>query len=138
MKVPLKELVGEFKTFAFKGNMIDLAVAVVIGTAFSAVVASLVKHILMPIVSWPLGLISKAAGDYKTWHWGEVMIGQFIAEVVNFLLIAAAVFVMVVKLLGLLMKKGPPAVKPCPRCISDIPIAATRCKYCTSDVPAAG
>lgn len=141
MKVPMNQLVKEFKIFAFKGNMIDLAVAVVIGTAFSAVVNSLVKNILMPIVSWPLGLISDAAGDYKSWHLGPLMFGQFLAEILNFLLIAAAVFFLVVKLLGAIMRKaapppapGEPVVKECPRCLSEIPFKATRCKFCTSEL----
>jgi large conductance mechanosensitive channel len=143
MKVPVKELFKEFKVFAFKGNMIDLAVAVVMGVAFGKVIDALVKFILMPLVSWPLNLVSETVGDYRKWELGPVLIGQFLSELVTFLLIAVAVFIAVVKLVGTLVKKaappppvGIPVVKECPRCISDIPIKATRCKFCTSDLAA--
>jgi large conductance mechanosensitive channel len=143
MKVPVKELLKEFKVFAFKGNMIDLAVAVVMGVAFGKVIDALVKFVLMPLVSWPLNLVSETVGDYRKWELGPVLIGQFLSELVTFLLIAVAVFIAVVKLIGTLIKKaappppaGTPVVKECPRCISEIPIKATRCKFCTSELAA--
>ncbi len=101
----------EFKAFAFKGNMIDLAVGIVIGSAFGKVVESLVKNIIMPLVS----LIIPAQQSYQNWSFGladkQVPYGQFIAEFVNFVLIAFAVFIFVVKLIGWLTtakKEVPP------------------------------
>src|SRR5262245_10136018 len=83
-------LVGEFKQFAFKGNVIDLAVGVVIGAAFGKIIDSLVKHIIMPIIS----IILPAQQGYLAWNWvvrgKEVPYGLFIGEVVNFLIVALA------------------------------------------------
>jgi large conductance mechanosensitive channel len=139
MKIPLKDLAKEFKAFAFKGNMIDLAVAVIIGGAFGAVVNALVKNIIMPLVNLLIRAItgSDKPASYQTeWTWGGVQVGLFLGEVVNFLLVSGAVFIVIVKLLGFFMKKpaGPPTVKECPLCISEIPIKALRCKFCTGDV----
>ena len=139
MKMPMSDLVKEFKAFAFKGNLIDLAVAVVIGGAFGAVMSSLVKNIIMPLVNLIVRTVTggDSAGSYQTaWTWGGVQVGVFIGEIVNFLLVAAAVFIVIVKLLGFLMKKpeGPPTTKECPLCVSEIPIKATRCRFCTGDV----
>jgi large conductance mechanosensitive channel len=139
MKVPLRSLFDEFKAFAFKGNMIDLAVAVIIGGAFGKVVDSLVKAVIMPLINVIVRLIThsdKPAAYQTEWTWRGIQFGAFIGEVVNFLIVAAAVFVMMVKLLGFFMKKkaGPPTVKECPLCISEIPIKATRCRFCTAEV----
>ena len=110
--------------------MIDLAVAVIIGTAFGAVVNSLVKNMLMPVLSY---LLPSQEG-YRGWHIGRVEIGTFISEVINFLIISLAVFIMVVKILGSLVKKavqepapGEPTTKECPYCLSMIPFKASRC-----------
>jgi large conductance mechanosensitive channel len=98
----------------------------------------------MPLVGWVVGLVFKGDGGYRAWHIGPIEIGAFLGEVLNFLAIAAAVFVVVVKIMGSLVKKavpagpvGVPVVKECPRCISEIPIKATRCKYCTTELGAA-
>jgi large conductance mechanosensitive channel len=118
--------------------MIDLAVAVVIGTAFGAVVNSLVKDVLMPILSY----VVPSQDSYQTWHFGKVAIGKFLSEIVNFAVIALAVFIMIVKLLGAIMKKAapPPApsepvTKECPLCLSVIPMKARKCGHCTADLP---
>jgi large conductance mechanosensitive channel len=129
----VKSLLGEFKTFAFKGNVIDLAVAFVIGAAFGAVVTSLVNNIIMPAVSY----VAPAA-DYKGWMIGRIQIGLFIGAVVNFLIIALAVFLAIVKMRQLIVKPPPaaaPTTKPCPACAMEIPIKAVRCPHCTSDIP---
>lgn len=134
------KLLDEFKAFAFKGNMIDLAIAVVIGGAFGSVVNSLVKNVIMPLV----GYVLPGKGGYTEWKLGEVMIGAFLGDVVNFLIIAAAVFIAIVKVLGFLMKMkkkeaAPPAeptTKECPMCCSTIPIKAKKCGNCTADLPA--
>jgi large conductance mechanosensitive channel len=133
------KLLQEFKAFAFKGNMIDLAVAVIIGAAFGAVIASLVKNIIMPLLSYVM------PGDsYRTWQIGRVEIGAFLAEAVNFLIIASAVFLVIVKLLGTLMKRVVPVPAPkdppmreCPFCLSMIPVRARRCSHCAADLPPA-
>ena len=136
----MKGLWNEFKSFAFKGNMIDLAVAVVIGGAFGAVVTSLVKNIIMPLI----GYVIPSKGGYRGWHVGQLMIGEFLSDVVNFIIIAAAVFIIIVKLIGYLMKRAapPPASaepvsKECPFCLMVIPIKASRCAHCTSELPTA-
>lgn len=103
-------LLDEFKNFAFKGNVIDLAVGVIIGTAFGKIIDSLVKQIIMPLIS----LAIPGEQGYLTWKWvingKEVPYGLFIGEVLNFLIVALALYVFIVKFLGLLMKaKAAPA-----------------------------
>jgi large conductance mechanosensitive channel len=104
----------EFKQFAFKGNMIDLAVGIVIGSAFGKVVDSLVKSIIMPLVS----LLIPSQHGYVDWKIGigdkQVPYGQFIGDLVNFVIVAFAVFVFVVKFVGWLTKSKKPAPAPPP------------------------
>lgn len=97
----IKKFLEEFKAFAFKGNMVELAVAVVIGGAFGKVIDSLVKSVLMPLVSY---LVPASGGDYRSWTLGRIEIGAFLGEFINFLLIALAVFLAVVKLTQFLTK----------------------------------
>jgi large conductance mechanosensitive channel len=140
MKLKFSEMLGEFKEFAFKGNMIDLAVAVVLGAAFKTVIDAVVADIIMPIVS----VVTPGTGHtYETWHVWRFPIGHLIAVSLNFLLVAAAVFFVVVKIFGTVMKAthrkaGPdePTTKECPFCLSVIPIKATKCAHCTADLPA--
>ncbi len=123
----------EFKAFAFKGNMIDLAVAVVIGGAFGKVIDSLVKNVIMPLVSYVL----PTKGGYETWQLGRIQIGPFLSDTVSFLILALAVFLVIVKMVCMLMKKPappPPNTKDCPKCLMAIPLAATKCGHCTSDL----
>ena len=137
----VRNLWQEFKSFAFKGNLIDLAVAVIIGGAFGAVVNALVKHIFMPILSY---VIPTKGGGWMSWHIGRVEIGPFLGELLNFFAVALAVFIAIVKILGAVQKAafkppepaGAPTTKECPYCISLIPIKATRCAHCTSEQPA--
>ena len=93
-------LVEEFKTFAFKGNVLQLAVAVILGTAFGKIIESFVKNILMPLLS----LILPGGQPWAAWHWTfhgkTIAFGLFLGELVNFLLVAAALFLFVVKFLG--------------------------------------
>ena len=203
MKIPLKSLWSEFKGFAFKGNMIDLAVAVVIGGAFGTVIKALVDDVIMPSVSYVVTAASTAAktatdvaqeagskvglakgpssqpattqaSDTQpapappaavpaasappppappaekppekavdfTWLIGRIKIGDFIGSLVNFVIIAFAVFIVIVKLLGSVMKKvggtpkpSEPTTKECPECLSLIPLKAKRCAYCTAILP---
>ena len=96
-------LLDEFQNFAFKGNVIDLAVGVIIGAGFGKIIDSLVKHLIMPLISVIL------PGDgYKNWKWvingQEIPYGEFLGEVVNFLVVALVLFVFIVKFLGWIMK----------------------------------
>jgi large conductance mechanosensitive channel len=184
----------EFKTFAFKGNMIDLAIAVVIGAAFSGVINSLVQDIIMPSITYVTTTAQKAvttakdvaektaadvgvttqpastqpgaapaaaaaapppppspaaappAGSDKaveiSWKIGRIKIGNFIAQLINFMLVAFAVFILMVKLVGSVMKQvggtpepSEPTTKECPFCLSMIPIKAKKCAHCTADLP---
>ncbi|HVL36300.1 MAG TPA: large conductance mechanosensitive channel protein MscL [Burkholderiales bacterium] len=97
-------LLDEFKQFALKGNVIDLAVAVIIGAAFAKIIDSLVKHIIMPFI----GVVLPGDQGYLAWKWVingiEVPYGLFLGEVVNFLIVAAALFVFIVKFLGFVMR----------------------------------
>jgi large conductance mechanosensitive channel len=97
-------LVEEFKSFAFKGNVVDMAVGVIIGAAFGKIIDSLVKHIIMPTIS----VLLPGNQDYLNWKLiigaKEIPYGLFIGEVVNFLIIALALFVFIVKFLGFLTK----------------------------------
>ncbi|AMV39778.1 large conductance mechanosensitive channel protein MscL [Planctomyces sp. SH-PL62] len=97
-------LAEEFKAFAFKGNVIDLAVGVIIGAAFGKIVDSLVKSIVMPLLS----VVLPSNQGYQNWAWTirgqQVPYGQFLAEVVNFLIVAAALFFFIVKFLGWVMR----------------------------------
>lgn len=99
-----RTLLEEFRNFAFKGNVIDLAVGVIIGAAFGKIVDSLVKHLLMPLVS----LLVPGETGYLGWKWviggKEIPYGLFLGEVVNFLIIAAALYIFIVKFLGALMR----------------------------------
>ena len=133
---PVTSLWSEFKSFAFKGNMIDMAVGVVIGAAFGAVIKSLVDNIFMPLVSY----VSPST-SYTDWHFGKIMIGRFIADLITFLVVALAVFITIVKLLGAVMRKAAPAPAPsepttkeCPMCLSVIPLKALKCAHCTADL----
>lgn len=97
-------LLDEFKSFAFKGNVVDLAVGVIIGGAFGKIVDSLVKNVIMPIIS----VLVPGDQEYTKWAWvvngKEIPYGLFLGEVINFLIVAAALFIFIVKFLGWLMK----------------------------------
>jgi large conductance mechanosensitive channel len=109
-------LLDEFRNFAFKGNMIDLAIGVIIGAAFGKLVDSLVKNILLPLI----GALLPGKGGYEEWKWeiwgNKVPYGQFLADAVNFLLVSAAVFFFLVKFLGWMTQarkeEAPPPAPP--------------------------
>ena len=105
-------LLEEFKNFALKGNVVDLAIGVIIGAAFGKIVDSLVKHIIMPLI----GLILPGEQGYLGWklvvNGKEIPYGLFIGEIVNFLIIALALYIFIVKFIGLIIKSkeaAPPA-----------------------------
>ena len=115
----VSSLVEEFKNFALKGNVIDLAIGVIIGAAFGKIVDSLVKHILMPLIS----VVMPGEQGYLAWKWvingKDIPYGLFIGEIVNFVIVALALYIFIVKFLGLIMKKkeaeaAQPAVPPPP------------------------
>jgi large conductance mechanosensitive channel len=121
----------EFKEFALKGNVIDLAVAVVIGGAFGKIVSALVADIIMPLVGKLL-----PGGDWKTYELGGLKLGDFGGTVLDFFIVAAVLFVVVVKVMGAFKKPGPVTTKACPECCEVIPLAARRCRACTANQPA--
>ena len=131
-------LVKEFKAFAIKGNVIDLAVAVVIGAAFTKIVTAIVQGVVMPLV----GLVLPGPG-WTGYQIGVVKVGMVLGAVVEFLVVALVLFIVVVKVMGALRKKeaapaapAAPASKKCPECLEDIPLEARRCRACTSPQPA--
>jgi large conductance mechanosensitive channel len=127
-------MLNDFKAFLLRGNIIDLAVAVVIGGAFGAVVTSLVTNILTPLLAIP-GKVDFSAQELQIGG-GIIKYGKFINDVIAFVMIAAAIYFFVVRpvarLSSLRAKPGEPATKDCPECLSTIPIAARRCAHCTS------
>jgi large conductance mechanosensitive channel len=128
-----------FRDFILRGNVMDLAVAVIIGVAFTGIITALTNNIINPLLG---AVVGKPNFDYLVahLHGGEIKYGTFLTAIINFLLIAAVVyFFLVVPTQYLLKKSNPPAVAPpatkaCPQCLSDIPVAATRCKFCTQPV----
>ena len=127
-----------FKQFILRGNVLDLAVAVVIGAAFGAVVTALVKDLITPIIAAIVGK-PEFFNLFFTVNNSKFLIGDFINSIISFLLIALAVYFFVVLPVNTLMarirrgeKPPDPTTKTCPDCISEIPIGAKRCKYCTS------
>jgi large conductance mechanosensitive channel len=122
-------LFKEFKAFALKGNVIDLAVAVVIGTAFTKIVNAIVAELIMPLVGKVM-----PAGGWTGYTLGGIRIGVVFNEILQFLIVALVLFIVVVKFMGALQKKeaAAPSTKKCSECLEDIPIAARRCRACTS------
>ncbi len=128
---------GGFKKFLLRGNVVDLAVAVVIGAAFGAVVTAFVEAFITPLV----GLFTGAAGDFTTKTFTasgtDFPYGKFVQSLLSFVIIALVVYFFVVRPINRLMEKykTEPEVesttKPCTECLSSIPLAATRCAFCT-------
>ena len=123
-----------FRDFILRGNVVDLAVAVVIGVAFTAVVTALVTDILNPLIA---AIVGKPDFSYlvANVHGGVVKYGLFINSLISFLIVSAVIYFGVVmpleRLLARFKKPVPAATKACPQCLSDIPVAARRCSHCT-------
>jgi large conductance mechanosensitive channel len=133
-RIAVVSLLTDFKKFLFRGNVVDLAVAVVIGTAFAAVVKALVADILTPIIALIFGQPNFENLSF-TINSSHFLYGDFINNLITFISIAAVVFFFVVKPVQYLMDRRAqedPSVKPCPECTSDIPLAARRCPMCTA------
>ncbi len=143
-------MLNEFKKFALKGNMIDLAVGVIIGGAFNAIITSLVNDIIMPVLSIFTSKIDFAnlffalnGKHYETLALAQeagaatINYGAFITGLINFLIMAFVVFI-IVRQINKMRTRNAPVVeittKQCPHCLSDINIKATKCPHCTSDV----
>ncbi len=135
-----RQLLNEFKQFLLRGNVVDLAVAVVIGSAFTNVVNSLVKDIITPLIAAIGGKpdYSKLAVTINN---STFTYGDFLNNLISFVIMAAVVFFLVMKPINHLMqltRRGDqtqdPTTQHCPECLSEIPIKATRCKYCTAKV----
>jgi len=137
----VQDTVKDFKAFILRGNVVDLAIAVVIGAAFGSVVTALVKDLITPILAIP-GKTDFSALKF-TIRRSNFLYGDFLNTVISFVSIAAAVFFFVIRPVNALMarRKTEPDVlsttRDCPYCLSSIPIAASRCAFCTADVGAA-
>ena len=139
---PTPEILKEFRAFILRGNVVDLAVAVVIGAAFTTVVNALVRDVITPVIAAVFG--EPDFGDLGfTINGSRFAYGNFLNAVLTFVLVAAAVFFFVVKPVNFLMARmrTEPDVeqvtRSCPECMSQIPVAATRCAFCTTEVPPA-
>jgi len=129
-----------FKKFILRGNVVDMAVGVVIGAAFGGVVGSLTKGLLTPFIGALVKLPDFSNLKYEL-RGSTFLIGDFLNALISFLLIAAAVYFFVVVPVNWLMARmhkdeptAPPATKKCPECLSEIPIAARRCAHCAQPV----
>jgi large conductance mechanosensitive channel len=134
-------MLKDFKQFLVRGNAIDLAIAVVIGAAFGAVITALVEDLLTPLIAAILGKPDFSRLTF-TINGSIFKYGAFLNAVVAFVLIAAAVFFFVIRPLNSLMQRmrreptPDPTTRKCPDCLSEIPIGARRCAFCTAEVPA--
>lgn len=156
----MKGIIKEFKTFALKGNVLDMAVGIIIGASFGKIVDSLVKDVLMPPLGWALGKVDfsnlylklldgSVPGPYASLDAAQkagavtINYGLFLNNVISFLIVAFAVFLLVkgINTLRAKMEKADaaaeaktPTEKVCPFCCTKIPVAATRCPHCTSEL----
>lgn len=138
----MRSLTDEFRAFILRGNVLDLAVAVIIGAAFGAVITSLVENILTPLIAAIFGKPDFSNLSFAINN-SQIMYGAFINAVIAFLLVAAAVFFFVIKPFNMIMERrqkqveSDPTTRACPYCLTVVPLAATRCPACTSDLRAA-
>ncbi len=124
------KVLKEFKEFINKGNVVDLAVAVVIGGAFGKIVSALVADVVMPLVNAAI-----PQGDWRKWEVSPLhfRVGDFMGTLVDFTIVAFVVFIIMVKIVGAVNRKAAgPETKTCPECLEAVPKAARRCRACTS------
>ena len=132
-------MLTEFREFILRGNLVDLAVAVVIGTAFTAVVTSMVEDLVTPLIAAIGGEPDFSALSF-TINGSEFRYGDFINALIAFLVVAIVLFFFVIKPVNALLSRlrtEPPVAEettPCPECLSEIPVAAKRCAFCTTQV----
>jgi large conductance mechanosensitive channel len=132
---------NDFKAFILRGNVVDLAVGIVIGAAFSGIVTAFVKDIMTPLIGLPGKL------DLSRYHYivrnSDFQFGDFLNAVISFLIVAAVIFFLVVRPVNALLARAKteappdPTTQNCPFCYNTIPLQATRCGFCTSEVPKA-
>ena len=142
----------EFKEFALRGNVLDMAVGIIIGAAFGSIVTSFVADIIMPPIGRLLGhmdfsnlFVSLSGEHYPTLAAAKaagaatINYGLFLNTVINFLIVAFAVFLLVRQVNRMAPKPAPasPATRDCPYCLSAVPLKATKCAHCTSELPSA-
>jgi large conductance mechanosensitive channel len=128
-------MLKEFREFAMRGNVLDLAVAVIIGGAFGKIITSLVNDVLMPLIGLVLGGVNFSELSFTV---GEAMImwGAFVQSIVDFIIVAFVIF-MLIRTMNRFKKPEPapaPTTKECPHCFTAIPLKATRCPNCTSQL----
>ena len=137
-------MLSDFKKFILRGSVVDLAVAVVVGVAFTAMVTAFVADLITPLIAAIFG--KQDFGNlYFTVHNSRFKYGSFLNAVISFLIVATVVFFAIVVPLTALMRRlnlvpteePAPQTRPCPECLSDIPVAARRCAFCTTEVAAA-
>lgn len=136
-------MLKEFRDFILRGNLVDLAVAVVIAAAFGAIVTAFVKDILTPLIAIPSKNLVSFGDLYFQVGGSKFLYGDVINQAINFVIVAAVIFFLIVKPMNHMstrMKKpapvAPPATKDCPFCLNAVPVKATRCGFCTSDLKA--
>lgn len=133
----MKKILAELKAFAFRGNLMDLAVAVILGLAFNEVIQALVNGVLMPIIAAIFG-----QPDFNELSFGigesDILYGIFVTALVHFLLVALALFFVIRAVNRITLPRGappePPRTRECPYCFTPIALEATRCSACTSQV----
>jgi large conductance mechanosensitive channel len=127
-----------FRKFILRGNLVDLAVAVVIGVAFNAVIQALISDIITPLIAAIAGKPNFGALTF-TIHHSKFSYGLFINALLSFVIIAAVVYFMIVspmaRVMSVIDRNKEATTRQCPQCLSEIPVGATRCMYCTSEVP---
>jgi large conductance mechanosensitive channel len=127
-----------FRKFLFRGNLIDLAVAVVIGVAFNAVVQALITDLITPLITAIAGKPSFAALTFSV-HGSHFAYGSFLNSLLSFVIIAAVVYYLIVspaaRITDLTTRNKEATQRDCPECLSSIPVKAKRCMYCTAEVP---
>lgn len=156
----MKQILLEFKKFAMRGNVMDMAVGIIIGAAFGKIVDSFVKDVIMPPISLALSKVdfanlffvlkdgAKVAGPYESLEMAQAAgavtmnVGSFLNALISFIIVAVAVF-MLIKAMNTLQAKlerqervEAPTTKECPYCLSKIPLGAVKCSHCTADLPA--
>ena len=144
----MSNLLKEFRAFISRGNVVDLAVGVIIGAAFGKIVTSLVSDVIMPPIGLILGkvdfsslFINLGDGHYESIAAAKaagaptINYGLFLNTVIDFTIVAFVIFILIQQL-NKLTKKPDPTVKDCLRCVSSIPVKATKCPHCTADIAA--
>ena len=141
----MKKFIEEFKAFALKGNVMDMAVGVIIGGAFTGIVTSLTDNFINPVINFVLNIATMIKNQHLLYSWVDIsgFFSNFASAVVNFLILALILFFLVKginKLLSVGKKKeeAAPTTKKCDFCMSEIDIKATRCPHCTSKLIVVG